>query len=509
MYAIARNIKLQRTNGTPWSDWCEQFITKDKFTDEKGYVVENITKKNNVNPRFLSQIEVGNFSDDDIEFNGKSTGKLKACLQKSLMPFGVPKNANHTLGCIIECIYNNGPHANPPEDNITGSVLMSFLRNIVYQMSRKERCHTDVDLKKEKHHIRILLSLYHQMKMFMEGSNIIKSLAKGLADCVSTRDVAQREIAIILNGNELTDDVMDQLLTVAFSRSNKYFKEDQGKDKQFTMTIEKYLKAKFGLFFIIPLLKYSTEYSEASVDKFSVMLNECYSALYDSHILNKLTDDDSGWQITSELCKIMYNIMIDKCNLKIAHKNNQYFIDLLTKVTNTKLEDIEDVICKSANEICKSIKIKHSKSNNASSCFPYSYQRDDNSKLTFRSPRLTKWSTFEVNLDNDKLMGLSWKPMINAKVGTMVEPEIRFLGYDGDKTVINDNSMGCYSPIMKTLSGKHLHEKIEGGNNCVLIHRHNNNVEIFTDGGKIVFSGKQIIIAFKNIDLDVDIGVTR
>jgi hypothetical protein len=62
---------------------------------------------------------------------------------------------------------------------------------------------------------------------------------------------------------------------------------------------------------------------------------------------------------------------------------------------------------------------------------------------------------------------------------------------------------------MKTLSGKHLHEKIEGGNNCVLIHRHNNNVEIFTDGGKIVFSGKQIIIAFKNIDLDVDIGVTR
>lgn len=500
MFAIAKNVKLvQATRTIPYRDWCKHSIVPFNF-DEKGFKIKGITLKKNFNPRFLSQIEVDEICSEPIDFNSQTTTDTVSSHEHALLPFGIPRNdvAYELYEDIMENIYSNGPRGKLPNSNITCSMLMSLMRAVVFVMGRDGK---EFDPVKEKHYVRILLTLYHTTKKYIERNTTFKSLVDGLVDCVSTRDVTQREITIMLKNNTLTSDQMEQLLTIAFSRSNKYYKKQYGDDATFSLTRGTYLKGKFGLFFIVPLLKYSTEYSEASVDQYWNKLNEMYTQFYNTGILDRINQPDTNWEITSEMCKIMYNIMADHFNL--VHKDNKYFVDMLQQITNTNIADIEDVLCKHVSDICVPIKIPHKTGSKTLTSKPITKESDKNdNELIFTPPRITKWSTFVVNIDDDKMLGLTWNNYINAKRGLIVAPEIRFLGYIKDGTVLNNNHNGCFSPINEKLTiGSTTTHVIPQKESNVLLHRKGDNIEIYTETGKVVFQGSQIVIAFKNIKL--------
>jgi len=505
MFAIAKNnYPRQAPHTITYSEWCKKHMNNTNF-ENKGFMINNIKIKKNINPRFLSQIEIDEICDTPIDFNSDTTSNNMYSHKIAIIPFGVPKNedAFHFYNIMMENIYHDGPTGKLTDLNITCSVLMSIMRAIVYKMGR---ANSEPDLIVEKHFVRALLSIYHTMRKYIQRESIIKSLVEGLVDCVSTRDVTQREIACMMMNKDLTDELFDQLLMIAFSRSLKYYTEEYGKGSKYTLSDPKYLKGKFGIFIIVPLLKFSKEYSEKEVDDFAVNLDNLYKKFYDTNIMKKIIDPDNEWQITSEICKVLTNNMIETCKFNIKQKDCDYFKNMLTTISTTNIVDIDDIVCKSKSEIYETIKIPLRPNNKEFTKMAIITKDNENeNKLLAKSPRITKWSTFVLDMKNKSNIGLTWENQINARHNSAITPEIRFLGMGDEKSTLNDNKLGMFSPSSEQMTYKHVTTEIINKENFVLLNKSNDSIEIFTETGKIVFKGTKIIVALKNIKLNIDV----
>lgn len=492
MYAIAKNEYLQSgQNTTTFQRWCQEAIHEFNF-ETQGYIIKNLRKEQNLNRRFLSRIEIDTIDPNPIPFTYDILSVNEFRWIKSILPFGIPKNdiAYEFFGEMMENIYNNGATGKIENDNITISMLLALMRKVVYDLG-KDNNMTDA---LEKHLIKILISLYLTTKEFNNRSIKIKSLVDGLIDCADTRDVTQREICIIMTNTQITEDIFDQLMTISLARSMKHFSEDF--NKNYTLKEEKYLKGKFGLFFIVPLLKYITQYDDNNIALYQRKLRECYAAFEDGLDLNKC---DDNLELTCEILKRMTDIMIDICNINLAHKDTNYFMDKLDKIKQTNIKNINELLVnEDVNDTYKSIIIPYTRAKKDHSCVPII--NNDGNKIKIMSSRITKWSSFELNLKNNDIIVIEWDNMINAAKYTSVAPDIKFLS--NEDPVINNNKNGSYSPITCEYIYKNMYDNIYHIEKYILLRCINDTIELYTENGKLIFN-KKIVVAFKNTKLSI------
>jgi len=497
MFAIAKNNHQQTSNWTvSHADWCKEYINETNF-ENQGFMIKGITKKNNINPRFLSMIEINKICDTPTDYTAETTSANEFNHKQAILPFGIPKTpkAMFSYQMDMENIYNNGPSGKYPDENITCSVLMAILRKAIFDIGREEKQYNETT---EKHFIKIIMSMFYTMKKFYDTNIICKSLIDGLADCVLSRDVTQREITILLSGNQLTEKLFEEILIVGFSRSMKHFKEKYGENIKYTLTKSQFLRGKFGLFFIIPLLYLTKEYNESSVNKYHDLLKQCYDKFYATdYLANQINDND--WQITCKMCSAMYNIMVDITEFKMDHKDDKYFYDMLNKISVTDITNIDTIVTESSSE--KYIPTRANISSKQFTCYPKITQSEDSTKTIIMSQRITKWSTFIIKMNKDEIIKLSWIAQINANKNTKVSQDIMFICMN--KENIKLNASDYYSPISKIMVYKQKKMVVPHNEDYVLLHKNGNEIEILTETGKIIIKGDQLMIALKNIKLEI------
>jgi len=505
MYAIAHNTHIQ-VGENPFTpkEWCNYFVNKNTL-DNIGFSLEKIKLEPNKNPRFLSKIDIGHISNTKIN-NFHNVFMEMLCKDKNLydntiLPFGTPKNQDGFFA--YEYMLNDAYYGNTdnrmPNDNITIAMLMSVLTKVVYILGR-----TDINYDKaiERHYVDILLSVYHTTKCFYTSKPTIETLISGLVKCTTSRDVTQREIAVIIQNKELDDILFEEIMKLALARSIKYFRKEYGNDKKYTLQDKKYLKGKFGLFFIVPLLKESKQYSQEEVTRFHEKLIECYNVFNNSGI--DFTNVDDNWQITREIFKIMNNILIDVIKYKLSHRTNDYYVKLLTTISNTNILKIDEIMYNDITKLIIPIKIPYS--GELISCYPSIIKKELKDKepcYEIISSRITKWASFKLDLKNDEFIGLDWINLINADDHGSLCADIVILNTNTDKLNIITNKVGHCSLISKIVTNDKEKIIFELKDKSCLIHKINNNIEIFTDSGVIVFNCPTIAIAIKNVQLNV------
>lgn len=488
MFAIAKNKpKEEIANPITFIDWHNKFI-KNNFINN-GFMIENIKINNNFNPRFLSKMEIGNIQDKPINFIDEhyklSLSQNYNCHNKMPLPFGIPHNHNSEWGYeyILNEFYRGHTGNMRPDDNITCSVLFAIMRQCVYLLGRT----LEIDEEKEKHYIRTLLSLYQTTKYYKNIRLIFKNLIDCLCNCSSARDVTQKEIAIILNNKEINETLMEEILIIGLARSIKYYKKDYGKDAVLTLQDPKFLRGKFGLFFIIPALKVYNTYADPEITAYHARLCRCYDKFNALNI--DMKSKDEHWIYTSKILKGLYDIMIDENNLNITHKPESYFVELLTKISNCNIKYIDDLLYKQLTPIIIPVKIPYS--GDLISIYPTITKLDDKN-YELISPRITKWSTFVINLKQNQMVGIDWKNVLDSS-------DFRILSMEYDKLNIINNKGGFCSLVDKTLTNKEKKEKFVLVNDSSLIRRNGNYTEIYTDQGIIFFKSSTVAIAIKNI----------
>jgi hypothetical protein len=492
MFAIAKNEFLQNgLNTTTFQRWCQEVVHEFNFETE-GYVIKNLRKDKNINPRFLSRIEIGSIDINPVPFTCANLSVNEFRLAKSILPFGIPKNdiAYEFFGEMMENVYDNGATGKIENDNITSAMLLAIMRKVVYDLGKD-----DLKVGNEPHFIKILISLYLTTKEYNLRSAKFKSLIDGLVECANTRDVTQREICIMLSGSPMTDIIFDQLMTISLSRSLKHFKADYG-DRKYTLKEKKFLKGKFGLFFIVPLLKFVNEYNEQNIILYQAKLNECNKLFVDGLDMNK---SDDNWELTCEILSKMTNIMIDYCGVNITKRDAKYFMDKLTEISKADIANVDKMLVNKDYESEKYTPkmIPYQKDIFIHSCMPIMIKENDKTIVT--SSRITKWSGFDVKLKDGEMVGIEWDDMINARKHTMVAPVIKFLC--GDDPYITNYKGGSYLPITGELVYKTQIDHVIQKEKYLLLKKVVGGIEIYTDNGKIVMQCDKLSVAFKNMKI--------
>ena len=502
MFAIAKK-QLYRTNNTiPYNQWCIKHIIPANF-ETKGFEIFNIEKKDNINPRYLSSIEIKRFGDKPIDFTGSNISRFEPSHWHSHLPFGVPKN-DFIYNIFMVDIYCNGPNGNMPSNNVTCSMLMAIMRCVIYEMSRTD---INVDLDKEKYYIQILLSMYHTLKHFMQKEKIYRDLVDSLSNCVLTRDTIQREIAIIAQRGTITDAEMEQLLLVAFSRSIKYFKESHP-DMVYTLKDKKCMRAKFGIFMIVPLLCQSRDYSEESINKFASDLNMIYNKMYMTGIINRVErEPDNDFAISGEFCNVLNEIMIDTFKFNIPHKNAEYFVNLIKKAMASDIKDMDELVCASpANPVGPAdtlIKPIHCKERKGKTLFAH-IDHITETETTIRSPRITKIATFKLTPQENQIIGITWDIALGVRIGSSTPPIINvFMG--ADQLDITKKMNSCYDLINGIVYNEN--KKMIGKTEHIdraIIRKIGKNIEIYTNAGQVIFECNELIVSFKNVTIKIN-----
>lgn len=300
----------------------------------------------------------------------------------------------------------------------------------------------------------------------MNNQNV-SNIAKHQYDYANSKNIIARELLYIINNNFNEKLLYESLIIMCHECKND----------------DDFMKNCKSLFIVVPLLKHSNEYNDASINYYYDMLNNCYTK---ANYIDKL----------SYVCNV-YNDMIDKCKFDITHKNVSYFKDIFDIVSNTKIKFIEDIIIKSVTDVCNPIQIKVDECKDCLSSIPFvRVNEKNNANAIYFPPRTNLWSACIINCD-DMNIGMSWRPMVNiredAENAEQYASQIMFLGYCDNNTYIHNNQYGTYAPMKAS--------------NNALIHKTNDKFEIYSDDGKTIFKCSQIVVAFKNIYLTVDSNV--
>lgn len=414
------------------------------------------------------------------------------------------KEAIHIYENILENVYNNGCPGLIPNNNITLSVLISLVKFVSYTIASDFISINE--LKNIKYHIKILISLCLTLKEIADNNPQMKSLISDISDCISTRDVIHWEVAILFN-KKITENIMDQLITLIIKRNVKTYKEINGASSKLKLADGYSLQNAIVTFFVIPLLNRPIQKHDAflistdnlldeEVDVYYNNLKQCYEVIMPNIVLS--INDDTDWKLTSELYKQMYNIMIDICEFHINHKDTTYFIDKLKKEYGMidKINGIDVNIC------WPSFLQKNPDVKFLGKYIDPQVDIINDDKILITHNKYSGYNSFVIYPSDGQLLGIKWDPICGNN-----NLNYNQLEFDAEKqkpTKSQKYGNDRYFPLLNQLITKH--NTINIPHNCkeLLLHKTNDTIELYVDSGKIIFKSSSIAIYITNCNMEIN-----
>lgn len=504
MFAIAKNSTRSHGRTIGMEEWFKQYISE--FNDGT-FIIRDITR--HIPKGFhLAKIDVGDIENKnqqiDIFFKYVDrTIKIKDIL---ILPFGVPSSTTqiHFYKSMLCYSYIGDFDGKNPNDEVVCTMMFALIQHAIYKLSRMD---INLPTSDEHHYIKIIVSLFHTMKKFMETSIIFSNLIHSLAQCSEPKDVLQREIAVILDNQPMTGTFFQQTLCLSFARKIEWFKKT-GNRGQVSLAGAKEFAGINAIFSIAPLLKISVGYTPENIDRLLEKMRACQHAFSQIHTKESLRQDDSKFIVSGQICHTVVTNMVNIIGVTLPVPKAEWFAGKLLEVQTYGFT------FRRTNDICVvnyvPVSILIDKRGHMSRNISYV-----NGK--FSSPTITEWASFEITMNNNEILEIVHE---NLAVSTTFSGDTRgiqdnvaninFLGKcKNTMTQLCYNSQGSYSPLtnqlfdpdsMMYISTKPIQFPIKlycrNGNIDVLSHTNEQCFHIF---------GNTVVIALKNVALQINI----
>jgi hypothetical protein len=520
MYPIAKKTPQKQGNVIGIAEWfklnCVNF-------DTHGFMVKGINHEhtNGHNMDKVAFTELVNFrvvlTHHYEQYITKKTS-IGECL---VLPLKVPSTPAqmHFVASLLSYCYSGDFNGALPDPHIVCTMLFSLMQRVVFELSSIT---PDTTKKQESFYAEVLLWLFYTTRMYTHFEPIANTLVHTLAICVEPADVIERTIAYLVEGNDYTNEFVEQVFCLSMARKVKWFekrKSEEEKEQQVSLTTRKEFTTLNILMTVLPLLSHFKEptyrpevilHKSSDVSYYVAKLHECYVKLAERfEETGVLKKQDENFDASADVCQAVYKNMVEVVGLLVDVPSHQWFTTKLQEISVKKFDyERQGTLPSFISLEFKPIRVPLKKNSDAVSHMATFY----GNKII--PSTIVDWSSMEIKMKDNYLMRLTYSPLATAIEMTGDTRQVRdnvanvcILG-ETEREIPNQlcfNSGGSYSMITGQRCDGFAYEKTNPAKEVYIICKdaHVYVTDVTTDDVLFTASGNTFVLMMKNVEVNI------